>query len=285
MSKAKGRPRARLNFAAIVISIILPWILFCSMFAVMSFSLHYKDKTVAYLLVFVGFLLVLVLAKLANDSVKRQQADPYNNDSTWSVFVAVACALGWLCGVAFGDLNFFYNMEPFYDASNLNVYPSVDPSRMPGAQVMDAGQMTFVPGSVLDFKKTMAFHNLDTYCVAPIVNSKTEPSSYDFWAVGLNCCADGPFGCGEYNNPAVSSGLRVMRDDQRQFYRLAVKQAESAFNIQAKHPLFFNWMQDPSGELSAYMDEGFKYYVFGVFAFFAVMVFLAIVAAVFFASA
>lgn len=287
-SKPRARRPVRINFPAMCLCIFVPWILFCLMFAVMSFSIHYTEKALCYLFVMVGLIFVVVVAKLALDAVKNQQLDPYNS-STWSVHLAVACFMAWILGVALGDMNFFYNMEPFYDASNLNNYPFVDPSRMPGQQVMDAGQMTFVPGSKLDLKKSMTFHNLDTYCVTPIVNSnsKTPAASYDFWAVGMNCCSGGPgdFSCGEYNNPHVSSGLRVMREDQREFFRLAVKQAESAYNIKAQHPLFFHWMQDPAAELVAYMDEGFKYYTLGVFAFFAFTFFFVIVSVVFFSWA
>lgn len=284
--KARTGHPSRLNFPAIAACLFLPWLLFCLMYATMSFSLHYTDKLTCYLCVCLGLICVAIFVLMALDSVKKQNYDP-QTDSSWPVFLAAVLFLAWASGVALGDLNYYYNMEPFYDTSNLNSYPSVDPSRMPGQQVMDAGQMTFVPGSRLDFKKTMKFTNLDTYCVTPIVNGQNETqSSYDFWAVGMNCCTgvSSTFACGEFNNPNAISGLRVMRDDQRTFYRLAVKQAEAAFRIKAKHPLFFHWMQDPGAELAAYNDEGFKYYLFGVYGFFAVLLFLVIVAAIFFSS-
>lgn len=280
MRKAKTGRHSRFNFPAICACLFLPWLLFCLMYSVMSFSLHYKEKGICYLCVFFGMIFVIIMAKVALDSVKDQNPQ---NDPTWFVFLAAACFIAWLSGVILGDLNYFYNMEPFYDATNLNNYPSVDPSKMPGQQVMDAGQMTFVPGSKLDFKKSMIFHNLDAYCVAPIVNSNDKSqSNYDFWAVGMNCCSGvpGDFSCGEYNNPVALSGLREMREDRRNFFRLAVKQAEAAYNIKAKHPLFFHWMQDPTAEMNAYQDEGFKYFVFGVYAFFAFLLFLVIVAVV-----
>lgn len=250
----------------------------------MSFELHYQSKELAILFVALGFIMVLALMKLAYDGVRRQRVDP-SSDPNWLIFMAAACLFAWCAGVVLGDINYFYNLHPFYEVSTLNSYPLVDPSRMPGQQVMDAGTMTFASGSHIDFKRAMGFHNDDIYCVAPIIGKNGSVSSYDFWAVGLNCCTgeSGSFSCGEYNNPRASSGLRVMRDEQRAFYRLAVKQAEAAYSIKANHPLFFHWMAAPLTEVEAYMDEGYKKYFLGVFAFLAFMFFAVIVATLVFA--
>jgi len=280
-----GRQPSRFNLTAICLCLVLPWLLFSLMYALMSFSLHYEQPAVCYLCVVIGFLVVLMTAKLAFDAVTKQRRDG-SADPSWFVFLAVACFVAWMGGVALGDLNYYYNMQPFYVIRTLNSYPSVDPSEMSGQQLMDAGRMTFVSGSKLDLKKSMAFRNLDTYCVAPIVGNMTKGTSYDFWAVGLNCCSGKPgtFGCGEYNNPHALSGLRVMREDQIGFYRLAVHQAEASYNIKAPHPLFFHWMQDPVAEISAYSDEGVKYYFQGVFTFFAILLFTIVVALVVFSK-
>jgi hypothetical protein len=278
-SSKRVRRHAPLNLGAIVVCIFIPWLLFCFMFGVMSFSLHYQSRLLTYFFVLLGLLIAIVLVKMAVDHTKS--SDP-NSSPTWSIFLAAASCLAWFLGVAGGDYNFFCNTEPFYNSINLNTYPSVDPSKMPGQRVMDAGQITFVKGSKLNVTMAMAFHNLETYCVAPIVNGKAPHASYDFWAVGLNCCtgAPGDFTCDEYNNPEVRSGLRVMREDYAAFFRLAVKQAESAYTIKAKHPVFLHWMQDPSAELAASADEALKYFLLGVFAFFAFLFFLALIVAV-----
>merc|ERR1719240_914960 len=126
-------------------------------------------------------------------------------------------------------MNFTFNYQPYYDVMNLESYPNVDPSQMNGQQVMDAGQVGFVSGVTVDTSKSMGFYNLEWYCVAPIIKDKVRTPSHDFWAVGTNCCG-GPstaptkFKCGEYNNPSAQSGLRLMKDSQRPFFRLAVQQ-------------------------------------------------------------
>jgi hypothetical protein len=184
----------------------------------------------------------------------------------WRLFIAVTSLLALLMAAYLGDRNFWFNMQPHYDISNMNTYSSVDPARMRGQELMDAGAITFVDGSHLDLKRSMGFKNQDTYCVAPItvgnenVTFKVLPS-YDFWAVGMNCCGDkGDFKCGEYNNPNAHAGLRLMRDDQRDFFRLAVQQAESAFNIKAVHPVFVHFMQDPVAVALSYQEEGLRNY-------------------------
>lgn len=291
-SKPRMTRPNRFNFGAICLCLFLPWVLFCCMYAVMSFSMHYNNKVLAYGCVVFGLIFVVAIAKLALDSVHRRQNDPNHSDPSWFIFLTVACFLAWSSGVVLGDMNYSYNMEPYYNIFTMNSYPSVDPSKMAGQQVMDAGRLTFVPGSSLDLKKAMAFRNFDTYCVAPIVNGNNKATGagpapvYDFWAVGLNCCsgAPGSFSCGEYNNPHASSGLRVMRDQTSNFYRLAVEQAEATYNIRAKHPLFLYWMQDPIAEISAYADEGFKYYLMGVFTSFAFLLVLIIAAVVLFSK-
>merc|ERR1719443_992372 len=115
----------------------------------------------------------------------------------------------------------------------MNSYPSVNPATKRGQQMMDSGRVYFAPGTALDVKKSMGFKNHDTYCVAPITNGCDKLPTYDFWAVGVNCCngASTAFRCGDFNNPHARSGLRVIREDQHPFFRLAVKQAEAAYNI------------------------------------------------------
>jgi len=68
------------------------------------------------------------------------------------------------------------------------------------------------------------------------------------------------------------------------FFRLAVQQAEAAYNIKAVHPIFVYWLQDPASEINAYQEDGFRYYMLGMFAHFSLQLFLVITAAIVFSK-
>ncbi|CAJ1405976.1 unnamed protein product [Effrenium voratum] len=252
--------RKRLNLVAIFINLVAPWALFCGIFAALSFQLHYWSSSFAWSSVAVGLLCAAVAAFLAHRTRMREQ------DPTWCTFAALAYLTATLLAAFFGDMNYWYNMQPYYDIESINSYPNVSPARERGQQLMDAGRVYFEDGTVLDTSKSMSFKNLDRYCVAPIISGEAPLSSYDFWAVGVNCCGSSTsaFRCGEYNNPKARAGLRLMRDDQRPFFRLAVQQAEAAYNIKANHPIFFEWLQDPVAEVLSYKTSGFSFALIAV---------------------
>lgn len=262
---------------AICINIFLPWFLFCSIFATLSFSFHYESPSSAWCLVGGGLVCVMIAGGLAYRAKRQLDRDPM-----WYTFATLLLLCAVVFAVVFGDMNFWTNMQPYYDWNNLQSYPSVDPSTEKGQQLMDAGRVYFSDGATLDLKKAMGFRNLDLYCVAPIVKGDQQLETYDFWAVGKNCCSgvSSDFRCGEFNNPHARSGLRLMFDDQRPFFRLAVQQAEAAYRIKATHPLFFYWMGDPVAEVNWYRDEGFKYFLVGIFSHFAFNLFAVVVGAV-----
>lgn len=293
------RQRKQLNIAAVSISLFIPTALFALMYWVMSFSPHYKTPLLCYFVVLAGLCFVGMTAYVAFEAVRRKQEagvvqfvasnqSDAHREPTWLIFLFATCLQAWFIGVALGDMNYVRHMQPYYDISNLETYPSVDPSSMRGQQLMDAGRVMFTSGSTLDLTRSRGYKSLQNYCVAPIVSDRdTRPvPSYDFWAVGVGCCSgsQADFHCGEFNNPRASAGLRLMQDDQRAFFRLAVQQAEAAYNIKAEHPLFFHWMQDPIAEVNEYMDEGFKYYFFGVTVHFVFQFFLVLAACIVFAK-
>jgi hypothetical protein len=168
-----------------------------------------------------------------------------------------------------GSVNWGTNTEPYYDIYKLSYPTHVDVASQPSTLHMDAGRILFMRGTKLDLNKTMAFTNNNKYCVAPIIPEAESIRSYDYWAVGLNCCSGQPggFHCGDYDDPSARGGLRLIREDQRSFYRLAVEQAAAAYKVTAEYPLFFYWTDDPDQELDTYWTTAESYFWLGLLCF------------------
>lgn len=266
--------RQRINLVSIFQCFLLPWALFCLIYAATSFQLHYLRPMLCYTLCGCGLLVVIVFGGIASWSTLRKLQPDQTCEPKWYVFLFSTMLIAWILGVVLGDLNFWTNMQPYYNYVNLNEYHYVSPATMRGQQLMDVGRVHFSNTTVLDLRRSMGFRNLDVYCVAPIsirgAGTVLPLASYDFWAVGLGCCSGNAadFHCGEFDNPNAHSGLRLLRDDQRAFFRLAVQQAESAHSIKATHPLFFYWTEDPTTEMNSFRDEGYKYFLIGMLAHF-----------------
>mmetsp|Transcript_86815 Transcript_86815/g.202036 ORF Transcript_86815/g.202036 Transcript_86815/m.202036 type:complete len:326 (-) Transcript_86815:142-1119(-) len=270
--------RQRMDLVSVVQCLVLPWALFCFIYAVMSFQLHHLRPNICYLLCALGLLPVVVSGALALRTVwMKFRPDLQIHEPKWFIFLFLTMLVAWILGVVLGNLNFWTNMDQYYNYMNLNEYRSVNPAVMRGQQLMDAGRVRFTNGTSLDLRRSMGFRNLDVYCVAPISVKGSDSgtllplATYDFWAVGLGCCSGNTadFHCGDFKNPNAHAGLRLLRDDQRAFFRLAVQQAESTYNINAKHPLFFYWSQDPTAEMNTFHDEGYKFYLIGMIVHFA----------------
>lgn len=204
----------------------------------------------------------------------REKLNTEGAKAGWWLLIFVLCLFAVFFGVVTGDLNYWYNLEAYCrdGTGRLQNYLDIDPSHTKGTEVQDSGRVSFAPGSYLDLKKSMSFKNQDWYCVAPIVKGDQSTGVLnDFWAVGLNCCSDipGDYTCGEFNNYNARSGLRLTREDERQFYQLAVQQAEAKFKLQSDHPVFFAWVQDPVALLNKYLDDARGYFWIGVATAFA----------------
>lgn len=259
--------RRRFNLITLCFNLFVPWFLFNSLFSLTSFKMRYDAPTVVWTLVLCS-LSVVIIAAVLGIRAKLRQLDPL-----WYYYTAFASLLAVLLAVGFGSLNFSYNMKPYFQISTLNMYTDVNVAQLKGSQLMDAGRIYFKRGTGIDMTRAMGFKSSEIYCAAPIVigaaGSSGKPllASYDFWAVGKNCCSgvSSDFRCGAYNVPTARAGLRLIREDERAFYRLAVQQAEAAYGIKATHPLFFEWVEDPAGEINHYQESGFQYFLVAIF--------------------
>lgn len=268
MKSYDSSPGQRRGFSilGLLMAYFIPICVFVTLLSVNSFS-RYDQPGTTGLLNTLAWVLVLVFVIMAFRAWRRRAVS--ESDPTWYIFLALTTLIAVLWAQSSGSSNYATNMRPYNDVLDLNVYGNVDPQQARGQQYMDAGRLVFTPTSRLDITKSMGFKNFKTYCVAPVVSGSGQMDEYDFWAVGTDCCSGhvADFACGEFSNPRAISGLRLMNDNQRSFFRLAVQQAEAAYNIKANHPIFLYWMQDPQGELNAYQDAGYRAYMSGCFSF------------------
>lgn len=275
-----NKQRRRLNVCGIYLSLFAPWILFCCVFAAMSFGIRYTMPALSWLIVACGALVVIGTIVLAVSAVKRRFSDP-SYHPMWYVFLAVTSLIAFILALVLGQHIWKTYMQDFYAIGHLNQYSYVDPALMRGQQMMDVGEVQFVSAAHLDPRYSIGFRNDGLYCVAPITSGNTPLSVYDFWAVGMNCCdgtANG-YKCGHYNNQAARAGVRLVNDYQRSFYRLAVQQAEAAYGVRASHPLFFYWVEDPGAELASRQAAAWRMYFIGMFGHFCLQLLMVVVAA------
>jgi len=274
----------RMNIVAMALSLLVPWVVFCLDFAMLSFHMHYADPSLCQTLTIIQAVIMCILVLLAFGFSVRSRylvsgADGSNADPSWLLFVAVSSLFAIAAAMYCGNRNFKLNSQVYFDINALNTYQGVDVARMRGQELMDAGRVTFVEGTQVDLGRSMAFKNQETYCVAPITigggGAAGAPplASYDFWAVGKDCCgapASGPvdFRCGAFDNPRARGGFRALNDQDRAFYRLAVQQAQSTYAIRAVHPLFFHWVADPEAESQSYLSSAHQVLLGGMFVFF-----------------
>lgn len=277
--------RQRLNIVPMVLTVLLPWGMFCCLFAALSFSLHYDQPWVCSGVVVLAALFVLAALWFAGIERAKRGAGG-EREPSWMLFLFLSLLQAWLLSVILGDANYYANTKPYFDQQQLNIYYDVYPDRARGQQIMDAGSIVFANGSYVDVKKSMGFKNQQLFCVAPIVHGTGALPTYDFWAVGTDCCSGSAadFHCPYFNDPNARGGLRIMRDGERPYFRLAVQQAEATYNIQATHPLFFSWVPDAQAAVDEWFEEGRRGYMIGISSFLVWQMFIVAAATVAFSQ-
>lgn len=278
--------RPRFCILPLLYCVLVPWAVFCAALWVRSFRLRYLHPGVAHVVEGVIWILALCLQFFALGRQARrihgEKVDP-----SWLNFVAVSVLVALVVAMLLGEHNFQANMEPYYDVVTLQTYVDVDPVNARGENLMDAGRLVFKEGSYLDLKHSMGYKDSETWCVAPVTtrhldDNSTQLAVVDFWAIGKNCCSGskgGDFKCGSWSTRFAHGGLRLLNEAELPFYRLAVHQAEAAFNLQVQHPIFLYWMPEPIEEVNAYSISGhrlFRHAVTFYFWFQLSLVFLAV---------
>jgi len=276
--------RKRINCVSVFMALLVPWALFLLTYGCVSFNVHYMfPLTTTTLTTFTFVACILYTVRSWRDRSKMPE------DKFFPIYMGVALTLAVYFGWIMGDLLFWGFMQPAYEADHLAKYENVNPSlertwsgeMVPtrGRQYQDAGVIYFSHNAVVDVNKSASFRLKESYCVAPIVDpSCKENCGQDFWAVGIGCCMDGEFRCGEVGNPMAKSGVRDLPDGRRQMFRAAVLQAEGMHHLTSIHPLFFNWVQDPIKQVKSWKRSGYRRFIVAMFVSFFVSLIILLMA-------
>jgi hypothetical protein len=265
---------ACLTFPPAIFSWCMTWL---------SFHFHFAHPEITWIMALLSATVVLISAGIVMRAVRERR------DKRWAVSGFILCAVALVGGLLLGDTNYLVNMNHYYFINSLKSYSNINPSKVSGTQMMDAGRVQFADGTRVITDMGMSFTMWNTYCVAPLgaadttsVNSPNPGptlASYDFWAVGKNCCksSNPTFACGEYRNLKARSGLRQTNEMERVFFNLAVQQAEAAYDITAKHPIFFTWTEDADHAVAGFFSTGFKFWVVWIFFHMTINAFLVLI--------
>lgn len=272
--------RKKVNWIGIVISYAVPWAIFTALLADLSFGWRYDHVDVSYFIVVLGVLFVAYLGYSAYAAFKKWAAGDSQTNPNWLVFLFITSVIAAVAGIVLGDINYQTYSLPVKQLESLGFYPDVNPATVDAETYMDAGQVMFAEGSYIDATLSIGFKSETKYCVAPITHGTDQLTAYSFWAVGKDCCGGngGDFHCGAYANPIALGGLREVDENDRAFYRLAVQSAAAAYHIDAPHPLFFRWTEDPRAALRSRTSDVDSSFYLGILIYLAVQAFFVTVA-------
>lgn len=282
----QGIVKSQFNYALVAFSVALPLGIYCLVSCLLTFKIHFHYSFLTWILV------ILCLFPAAVVFYFRRKAYTTRDffQAKWMTLLLFNCIACWVGAVFVGSSNYAVHMKRFYDMTYLNSAISVDPSAS-SQQYIDTGRFLFNPDSFIDTSRAMGVRMGKNYCAAPVVNTKTpvEKREYDFWAIGKDCCdATQPqdnFHCGAVNDHNAHAGMRLMAIEPRAMYRMAVQEAEATYKIAAKHPIFVEWMQDPSREMQMWYNDGLWMFWAGCSTALVIVGFISISASLCFAAA
>lgn len=272
-------------------TIVLPFILFAYLSYIMRSS--FRHHSFWYAMAFGPLLCLGITVAASMKTIKGlRRGKPDRNALVFSLcfWFAFGTAL------YLGEMNWRQYAFAYYNYQDLAMYTNIDPARDKGESYMDAGSVYFKESSTILTSKAIAYQNAGVYCAAPIVRQPIEvqgtaqaadvnvqlPESgtIDFWAVGQDCCdtTGQNFKCGAVGKPFARSGLRMLRDDVRPFYLMAVQEWNAWIGLPSKHPLFFHWVEDPIVEVDNYLLKVASTYWMNVWAFLGANVCLCLMA-------
>eukprot|EP00931_Biecheleriopsis_adriatica_P073907 TRINITY_DN48107_c0_g1_i1.p1 TRINITY_DN48107_c0_g1~~TRINITY_DN48107_c0_g1_i1.p1 ORF type:complete len:311 (+),score=50.57 TRINITY_DN48107_c0_g1_i1:127-1059(+) len=243
--------RFRLNWMAMLQAAVVPCALFVWVRWLMTSSMHYEHTMMA--LALVGACLLVPAGLWVRVWQQRQdKGDLSHREPNWFTFMASTSLAAWVFAVALGMYTWTSLVQPYYEISELAMIRNVSTRESNAGQYIDVGAIEFVKGTDVVERMAMGYKDGNLYCVAPIltfVENSSAPATYDFWAVGVNCCdpfEPRVFTCGEPTSEETAGGFRLLDSSKVPYYHKAVQMAQEEFKITAgKKQLFLQWAPDP----------------------------------------
>lgn len=275
--------RERMNRTALLIALFFPWAIFC-MLIYFSFS-AYDEYPMKVYFAFGCCICCSVCLGLGSFLMKGNYKGA-THQRTWHLFLSGTTLLACLVAVGLGAINYLEYIQPYRYYEDMAHYTDVDPSGNLGNSYLDAGTVTYKVGSFIKRDYAIGYKDSDIYCVTPVVFHDLPEASYDFWAVGKNCCSGyaGDFECGTKSDLTDVSygGLRVLSYTDRKKYMVAIEQAKAAFGIHFTDPLFFSWTLDPEADVTSYRTSSVWLFTCAVVVYFCLQAAFVAIAAVFY---
>jgi len=219
--------RRQLNMSAMFLATAVPWGLFLLTSLMMTYT-YYQQSAIAISVVSGCFSVAVVMGAWGVYSMRLQMR---SGQQTWHLRMAASGLVACVLGTFFGCINLQLNSQTYYDYMSLRKVAGVEPGAWQGQQALDAGEVDFKNGTHVDRTMHFLWHKTQTYCVAPLVPEAGDKlASYDFWAVGVDCCSakPGDFSCGGITYTSwtgqqeAAKGLNVCADDLHEGDRVAL---------------------------------------------------------------
>eukprot|EP00930_Biecheleria_cincta_P090791 TRINITY_DN80259_c0_g1_i1.p1 TRINITY_DN80259_c0_g1~~TRINITY_DN80259_c0_g1_i1.p1 ORF type:complete len:347 (-),score=59.83 TRINITY_DN80259_c0_g1_i1:25-1017(-) len=248
-----GRETRKISLFPLLGLILLPWLLFLATYSAMVCNWHYQAPLLVYLVIAAGAFLVFCFFCfcVVEREQQRKAAEAGGKRELSQVYILTACMfLAWLAALVVGSSHYETYTKAWFDMTRLSNYKGVDPIMARGEQLMDAGTIEFARGTKIMINMSMGFQDGTLYCVAPISSGPDPPVTYDFWAIGTDCCkaSQAGFTCGpdRHHMHDNMAGRRLMDTGVASKYKMAIKQAQAAYGITAAYPIFLKMTRSDS---------------------------------------
>lgn len=268
--------RMRFNVLPLLVLSVVPWLIFVGVFGLTASEAVYYQSLWVYIAIAAVTVFWLACILVA---VRARSSEP---DPTWYAYFAMAVGIALFAGVICGSNLYEGYTLPVIELESLRTIKNLDVSKTSGKNVLDAGAFYFASGTEQSLWQSWHFKRApggDLFCVAPLAaagGQAPETQSYDFWAVGKDCCSEAAadFRCGRPSNEDKPAALRITKEQDLVYYRLAVQQAESIHHYKSESPIFVEWYEDPEQQIDDWRTECYEHVIFGSILAFVYFLFL-----------